>query len=369
MPRVIISGGGTGGHIFPAIAIADAIKAKAPDSVILFVGANGRMEMEKVPAAGYDIVGLDVVGFQRKFTWKNLVFPFKLASSLIKALSIVKKFNPDVAIGVGGYASGPVLKIASSMGIKTVLQEQNSYAGVTNRLLASKASLICVAYDGMDKFFPVNKIRFTGNPIRQSLRSLKLDSVQAKQALGLDPNKKMVLVFGGSLGARSINNAIIHYAEHIAQWKDLSLFWQVGKAYYSDYQDHPIQSLSHVKVVPFIENMDVAYSAADIVVARAGALTISELAVLHKACILCPSPNVAEDHQTVNAQALVQKEAAIMVRDDEAKEKLYPTMMSLLGDNTKIKRLSENIAYFSRENAADTIATYILDLISKKEGA
>jgi UDP-N-acetylglucosamine--N-acetylmuramyl-(pentapeptide) pyrophosphoryl-undecaprenol N-acetylglucosamine transferase len=367
MPRIIISGGGTGGHVFPAIAIADAIKAKAADAVFLFVGANGRIEMDRVPQAGYDIVGLDVVGFQRRLTWKNILFPFKLGASLIKALSIVRKFNPDIAIGVGGYASGPVLKISSSLGIKTVLQEQNSFAGVTNRLLASKASLVCVAYDGMDKFFPKDKVHFTGNPIRHDLLSKRMEASQARQLLGLDASRKTVLVFGGSLGARTINEAIAAHTDEISKWNDVNLYWQVGKFYFDQYKDHPLSKLGHVKIVPFIEDMNVAYSAADIVVGRAGALTISELSALHKASILVPSPNVAEDHQTVNAKALVDRNAAIMVLDVDAKEKLVPALFELVNDEVKITSLCDNIKYFARPNAADEIAHKVLDLIDKNE--
>lgn len=366
MPRIIISGGGTGGHVFPAIAIADAIKALAPDTTFMFVGANGRIEMDRVPQAGYEIEGLDIVGFQRRWTWKNLLFPFKLGASLIKALSIVRKVNPDVAIGVGGYASGPVLKIANSLGIKTVLQEQNSYAGVTNRLLAAKASLICVAYDGMDKFFPTDKIKFTGNPIRQDLLTNQMDAGQARQKLGLDASRKTVLVFGGSLGARTINEAIAAHSDEIAKWSDVNLYWQVGKVYYDQYKDHALSKLPFIKIVPFIEDMNIAYSAADIVVGRAGALTISELSALNKASILVPSPNVAEDHQTVNAKALVDRNASLMVLDSEAKDKLVPALYELVNNKEKVALLSENIKHFARKDAARDIAKHVLDLIDKK---
>jgi UDP-N-acetylglucosamine--N-acetylmuramyl-(pentapeptide) pyrophosphoryl-undecaprenol N-acetylglucosamine transferase len=366
MPRVIISGGGTGGHVFPAIAIADAIKAKAPNTDILFVGANGKIEMERVPKAGYAIEGLDVVGFQRKLTVKNLAFPFKLMSSMWKALRIVRKYKPDVAIGVGGYASGPVLKIANSLGITTVLQEQNSYAGVTNKLLANKASLICVAYDGMERFFPKDKIVFTGNPIRKGLLDQKMDRVEARKRLGFDGSKKTILVFGGSLGAKTINEAMAAHAATLEARSDINVYWQVGKIYYDQYRDHTLGQCSHIKIVPFIEDMDVAYSAADLVVCRAGALTISELSALHKAAILLPSPNVAEDHQTVNANALVQRDAAVMIKDVDAANAMVTEMMTLVANEARIKQLEQNVAYFGRTNAAEVIADNVLALIYKK---
>jgi UDP-N-acetylglucosamine--N-acetylmuramyl-(pentapeptide) pyrophosphoryl-undecaprenol N-acetylglucosamine transferase len=366
MPRIVISGGGTGGHVFPAIAIGDAIKAKAPDTQFLFVGANGRIEMDRVPKAGYEIKGLDIVGFQRKLTLKNLAFPFKLASSMFRALMIVRNFKPDVAIGVGGYASGPTLKIANSLGIKTVLQEQNSYAGVTNKLLSGKAELICVAYDGMERFFPKDKVLFTGNPVRKDLLSGKMTAAEGRTKLGLDPSKKTILVFGGSLGARTINEAIAHHAETLAQWKDVNIYWQVGNAYYAQYKDHTLAKSSHVNIVPFIEDMNAAYSAADIVVCRAGALTISEISVLGKAAILLPSPNVAEDHQTVNAKSLVDKDAALMIKDMDAKVEMVPAMMRLLNDDAMIARLKANVTYFGRPNAADEIAENVLKIINYK---
>ena len=335
MPRVIISGGGTGGHVFPAIAIADAIKAEAPETEILFVGANGKIEMEKVPKAGYKIEGLNISGFQRKLSLRNLAFPFKLAASLMKAVMIVKKFKPDVAVGVGGYASGPVLKIANTFGIPTVLQEQNSFAGVTNRILASKASAVCVAYDGLERFFPKDKIIFTGNPVRKDILDNKINASQAKQSLGLDQNKKTVLIFGGSLGARTINEAVLANADALLGMKDVNIIWQVGKMYHDEYKNCRLAGQKDIKIIPFIENMDMAYSAADIVVCRAGALTISELAILGKAAVLIPSPNVAEDHQTVNAMSLVNRGAAVLVRDVEAKEKLISESQSLLRDGVR----------------------------------
>ena len=366
MPRVIISGGGTGGHVFPAIAIADAIKAAAPDTEILFVGANGKIEMEKVPKAGYKIEGLNITGFQRKLTLRNLSFPFKLAASMLKAVMIVRKFRPDVAVGVGGYASGPVLKIANTFGIPTVLQEQNSFAGVTNRILASKANAVCVAYDGLERFFPKDKIIFTGNPVRKDILDKKINAEQAKQSLGLNQNKKTVLIFGGSLGARTINEAVLTNADALLGMKDVNIIWQVGKIYFEEYKNCRLSGQKDIKIIPFIEDMDMAYSAADIVVCRAGALTISELAILGKAAILIPSPNVAEDHQTVNAMSLVNKGAAVLIRDVEAKEKLVMEIESLLSDEVRKSGLESNIKYFARPEAAKQIAAEILKICAKK---
>ncbi|MBP6235985.1 MAG: undecaprenyldiphospho-muramoylpentapeptide beta-N-acetylglucosaminyltransferase [Saprospiraceae bacterium] len=366
MPRVIISGGGTGGHVFPAIAIADAIKAAAPDTEILFVGANGKIEMEKVPKAGYKIEGLNITGFQRKLTLRNLSFPFKLAASMLKAVMIVRKFRPDVAVGVGGYASGPVLKIANTFGIPTVLQEQNSFAGVTNRILASKANAVCVAYDGLERFFPKDKIIFTGNPVRKDILDKKINAEQAKQSLGLDQNKKTVLIFGGSLGARTINEAVLANADALLGMKDVNIIWQVGKIYFEEYKNCRLSGQKDINIIPFIEDMDMAYSAADIVVCRAGALTISELAILGKAAILIPSPNVAEDHQTVNAMSLVNKGAAVLIRDVEAKEKLVTEIESLLSDEVRKSGLESNIKYFARPEAAKQIAAEILKICAKK---
>jgi len=363
---VIISGGGTGGHVFPAIAIADAIKAAAPDTEILFVGANGKIEMEKVPKAGYKIEGLNITGFQRKLTLRNLSFPFKLAASMLKAVMIVRKFRPDVAVGVGGYASGPVLKIANTFGIPTVLQEQNSFAGVTNRILASKANAVCVAYDGLERFFPKDKIIFTGNPVRKDILDKKINAEQAKQSLGLNQNKKTVLIFGGSLGARTINEAVLANADALLGMKDVNIIWQVGKIYFEEYKNCRLSGQKDINIIPFIEDMDMAYSAADIVVCRAGALTISELAILGKAAILIPSPNVAEDHQTVNAMSLVNKGAAVLIRDVEAKEKLVTEIESLLRDEVRKSGLESNIKYFARPEAAKQIAAEILKICAKK---
>jgi UDP-N-acetylglucosamine--N-acetylmuramyl-(pentapeptide) pyrophosphoryl-undecaprenol N-acetylglucosamine transferase len=365
MARVIISGGGTGGHVFPAIAIADALKALASDTEILFVGANGKIEMEKVPKAGYNIEGLNITGFQRKLSLRNLAFPFKLAVSMLKAVMIIRKFKPEVAVGVGGYASGPILKIANTLGIPTVLQEQNSFAGVTNRILASKASAVCVAYDGLERFFPKDKIKFTGNPVRKDILENKINAQQAKQSLGLNQNKKTVLIFGGSLGARTINEAVLANADTLIGMDQVNIIWQVGKMYFEEYKNCTLAGHKDIKILPFIENMDVAYSAADIVVCRAGALTISELAILGKAAILIPSPNVAEDHQTVNAMSLVKKGAALLVKDTEAKEKLVAEIQGLLNDETQKSGLESNILYFARPEAAKEIAAEILKICAK----
>lgn len=366
MARVIISGGGTGGHVFPAISIADAIKALAPDTEILFVGAMGKLEMERVPKAGYKIEGLNIAGFQRKLTWKNIVFPFKLANSLLKAVMIVRKFRPDVAVGVGGYASGPVLKIANTFGIPTVLQEQNSFAGVTNRILAAKASAICVAYDGLERFFPKEKIIFTGNPVRKDLLDQKIKQSEARLSLRLDQSKKTVLIFGGSLGAKTINEAVLENASTILKMKDVNFIWQVGNIYYEKYRNCSLSGQENVMILPFIEDMNVAYSASDIVICRAGALTISELAILGKASVLVPSPNVAEDHQTVNAMSLVSKGAAVLVKDVEVKDKLISEIQSLLNDENRKSGLESNIKYFAKPEAAKQIAAEILKLCAKQ---
>ena len=362
MARVIISGGGTGGHVFPAIAIADALKSLSPETEILFVGAEGKIEMEKVPKAGYKIVGLKIAGFQRKLTFKNLLFPIKLAASMVKAISIVRSFKPEVAVGVGGYASGPVLKIANIFGIPTVLQEQNSFAGVTNRILAAKAALICVAYDGMERFFPKQKILFTGNPVRKDILDNIKKQNEALESFGLDQNKKTILIFGGSLGAKTINETVRSNAEILMSMEDINIIWQVGKIYYDEYKNCVLASRPNVKILPFIENMDIAYSAADVVICRAGALTVSELAVLGKASILIPSPNVAEDHQTVNGMSLVNKGAAILIRDYEAKDVLIKEVTDLLHNEDKLKGLRENVKYFGRPQAAIKIAEEILKI-------
>jgi UDP-N-acetylglucosamine--N-acetylmuramyl-(pentapeptide) pyrophosphoryl-undecaprenol N-acetylglucosamine transferase len=364
--RVIISGGGTGGHVFPAIAIADAIRKIDPAAAILFVGAKGKLEMEKVPAAGYDIKGLDIVGVQRKLTAKNLVVPFKLMKSLYDARAIIKEFKPDVAVGVGGYASGPLLKVCAWLKIPYVLQEQNSFAGVTNKILGKKASKIFVAYKGMDKFFEAEKIVMSGNPVRAQITEHKYTTEEARAKMGLDTNKKTTLVFGGSLGARTINNAILHHADTLGKHSDVQIIWQVGKLYYDEFSKSSVAKMPNIKVLPFIEDMDAAYKAADVVVCRAGALTIAELSLLGLPTILVPSPNVAEDHQTHNAMALVNEDAALLVKDAEANEKLVPAMLELMNDDSKKKTLSTNLLKLGYTNASSVIAEGILNIAKNR---
>lgn len=361
--RVIISGGGTGGHIFPAISIANALREADPSVEILFVGALGKMEMEKVPQAGYEIVGLPVAGFHRKLSLRNVarnfVFPFKLLRSLYKASSVVRLFNPDVAVGVGGYASGPVLYLAARRGVRCVVQEQNSFPGVTNRILASRVDKVCVAYPNMERFFPKEKIILTGNPVRQSLVSSATRDEAARE-FGLAPSRKVVLVIGGSLGARSINNGVRRSLGALSG--GVQLLWQTGAFYYdeiaADLERNPVEG---VKALPFIRRMDLAYALADIVVSRAGASSISELALLGKPTILVPSPNVSEDHQTKNARALEDEGAAIMVADSKA-DTLISVAVGALADPQKIAALGENIATFARPAAASDIAREVFSL-------
>ncbi len=361
--RLIISGGGTGGHIFPAIAIADTIKEKYPDAEILFVGAEGKMEMEKVPKAGYRIEGLWISGFQRKLTTKNILFPIKLITSIWKARKIVKAFKPDVVVGVGGYASGPTLYVSNQLGIPTLIQEQNSYPGITNKLLASKVRHICTAYEGMDRFFDQQKVTHTGNPIRKSLIENTESRLRSFEHFGLNQNKKTLLLFGGSLGARSLNVAMRDSYEIIEQQKNLNVIWQVGKLYYEEFKATNTAQLDHVKVLPFIDRMDLAYQAADLAVTRAGALTISELCLVGQAAILVPSPNVAEDHQTKNAQALVHKNAAIMIADKEAKQSLAIEMIKLINDDEKLHQIGLAAKALARPNATEDIVNEIIKLI------
>ncbi len=357
--KILISGGGTGGHVFPAIAIADALKKRDPDAEILFAGANGRMEMERVPAAGYKIVGLPVSGFQRKLTLKNITFFFKLAASMWKARRLVRTYSPDVAVGVGGYASGPVLRAAASKGIPTLLQEQNSYPGITNKLLARKAQRICVAYPGMERFFPSEKIVLTGNPVRQNLLA-DVARVTACKELGLDENKQTVLVVGGSLGARSINNGIANDIEQIKKRTDVQFLWQCGKYYYDEMKQLLRgKEISNIVLVPFISRMDMAYFLADVVISRAGACTISELALLGKASVLVPSPNVAEDHQTKNAMSLVKEGAALMIPDHETPGRLVGDALDLLDDKAYKKQLEEKVRLFAHPDSAEKIAEEI----------
>lgn len=374
-PRIIISGGGTGGHIFPAVSIANAIKELRPDAEILFVGAEGRMEMQRVPDAGYKIIGLPVAGFDRKHLWKNFAVLVKLARSQWKARNIIKQFRPQVAVGVGGYASGPTLKTAGMMGVPTLIQEQNSYAGVTNKLLAKKACKICVAYEGMEKFFPAEKIIMTGNPVRQNLLGHSISREEAVHYLDLDPAKKTILILGGSLGARTINQTLTAGLDIIRKNPDIQFIWQTGKIYIEQVRDaittttgeavhHPhISALPNLYVTDFIKDMANAYAAADLVISRAGAGSISEFCLLHKPVILVPSPNVAEDHQTKNALALVDKDAAIYVKDAEAKEKLLSVALETVKDNEKLKALSNNIAKLALPDSATVIAKEVLKLI------
>ncbi|MBR7012179.1 MAG: undecaprenyldiphospho-muramoylpentapeptide beta-N-acetylglucosaminyltransferase [Muribaculaceae bacterium] len=365
--NVLVSGGGTGGHIFPALSIANEVKRRYPDAKILFVGAEGRMEMEKVPAAGYNIIGLPVSGFDRKNLFRNFKVVARLLKSMGLAKKILKDFKPNIAIGVGGYASGPMLKAAQKQDIPTLLQEQNSYAGVTNKLLAAKAECICVAYEGMERFFPAEKIVLTGNPVRRNLLDCGATPEQARQAMGVDPNKKTILIIGGSLGARTINNAMIAGLEKIGQAYDVQVIWQTGKIY--DQQCSEALKASGVKNVvqmPFISNMDMAYRAADLVVSRAGASSISELQLLGKAAILVPSPNVAEDHQTKNAQALVNHDAAIMVRDADAVAQLVDVMLDTVVDTPRIAQLGANVEKMALRDAAEHIVDEVEKIIGLK---
>lgn len=376
-PRIIISGGGTGGHIFPAVSIANAIKELCPDAEILFVGAEGRMEMQRVPDAGYQIIGLPIAGFDRKHLWKNIAVLVKLARSQWKARSIIKNFKPQVAVGVGGYASGPTLKTAGMMGVPTLIQEQNSYAGVTNKLLAQKACKICVAYEGMEKFFPAEKIIMTGNPVRQNLLGHSISHEEATESFGLHPTKKTILILGGSLGARTINETLIGGLDIIRNNPDIQFIWQTGKIYIEQIREaitavtgepvrHPhIHAIPNLYVTDFIKDMASAYAAADLVISRAGAGSISEFCLLHKPVILVPSPNVAEDHQTKNALALVNKDAAIYVKDADAKDKLLPVAMETITNAEKLKSLSENIAKLALPDSATIIAKEVLKLIKK----
>jgi len=360
--KVIISGGGSGGHIFPAVAIADKIKERIPGAEILFVGASGKMEMEKVPKAGYSIKGLPIRGLQRKLTLKNLSFPFRLIASLIKAARIIKDFKPDIAIGVGGYASGAVLRVAAFTGIKTLVQEQNGYPGLTNKLLANKVDKICVAYSGMDKYFPKEKIVLTGNPVRNGMENLTDSKEEARKHFGLSPEKKTVLLFGGSLGARSLNEAMGDNTEILDSRSDVQWLWQCGKLYIEKFKNTETANLRHVHITKFIDRMDLAYKAADLAVTRAGALSISELSLVGQAAILIPSPNVAEDHQTKNAKALVESDAAVLIEDKYATDKMVQASYDLLDNTQKLDTLSVNVKKLAQPRAADVIVDEIIKL-------
>ena len=367
--RIIISGGGTGGHIFPAIAIADALKKLHPETEILFVGANGRMEMDKVPAAGYQIVGLDIAGFQRGSILKNLLLPFKVLNSVSKAKSIIKNFKPNAVVGVGGYASGPLLYAASTKNLPILIQEQNSYAGITNKWLAKKAKRICVAFDGMEQFFPADRIIKTGNPIRRAAVEIQGKREEAFESFNLNPNKKTILVTGGSLGAGTLNKCMLAGLQQLID-ADVQLIWQTGKFYYQNVKEqlgenkHP-----NICVLEFLNRMDLAYAAADVIISRAGAGTIAELCMVKKAVVLVPSPNVAEDHQTKNALALVEKGAAILVKDADAEKTLVKTVLDLLQDENRQQKLSAQIGKLAMPDADLNIAKEVLKITENKTDA
>ena len=363
--RIIISGGGTGGHIFPAVSIANAIKAKRPDAKILFVGALGRMEMQRVPAAGYEIKGLPICGFDRKHLLKNIAVLFKIWKSQRMAKKIVKDFKPMAAVGVGGYASGPTLNVCADQGIPCLIQEQNSYAGVTNKLLAKKAEKICVAYEGMERFFPAEKIIMTGNPVRQNVLSTPLTKEEARKTFGLEADKKTILLVGGSLGARTINESMLQHLDLVAS-SGVQFIWQTGKYYNAAIVEQlKGKDLPMLKVTDFISDMGAAYQAADLVISRAGASSISEFCLIGKPVILVPSPNVAEDHQTKNAMALVNKDAAIFVKDAEAPSVLVKRAVETIQDESKLDSLSENIKKLGLKNSADTIADEVIKLATR----
>lgn len=366
--RVIVSGGGTGGHIFPAVSIADAVRSLRPDARILFVGAEGRMEMQRVPAAGYEIKGLPVAGFDRRNLLKNFGVVMKLMKSRRMAKDIIRDFRPDVAVGVGGYASGPTLNMAQKMGVPTLLQEQNSYAGVTNKLLAKKARRICVAYDGMERFFPAERIVMTGNPVRQTLLTVRIPKEEAVKEFGLEPGKRTVLIVGGSLGARTLNESVLANLSLIRQQGMVQFIWQTGKYYSEEIARRLKESYCppNLKVMDFIGNMNAAYAAADLVISRAGAGSISEFCLLGKPVILVPSPNVAEDHQTKNAMALVNKDAALYVADAEAVKTLIPLAVNTVNSVQELDTLSRNIRRMGRPDAARIIAEEVVALAEEK---
>lgn len=362
--RIIISGGGTGGHIFPALSIADAIRAKHPEAKILFVGADNRMEMQRVPDAGYKIVGLPIAGFNRKNLLKNFKVLWLIFKSQRMAKKIIKEFAPQAAVGVGGYASGPTLKMAAKMNIPTLIQEQNSYAGVTNKILSKRAKMICVAYEGMERFFPHEKIKITGNPVRKNLLEMRANRREAMKAMQLDENRKCVLIVGGSLGARSINEGMMANIELIRANKEIQFVWQTGKLYFEEMKRRvdEVGKPENLTITDFVSNMGNALSAANLVVSRAGAGSISEFALLGKAVILVPSPNVSEDHQTKNAMALVEKGAAIYVADANVKEELIQKAVETVSDDAGIAQLENNIEKMGKPNAADDIADEVLML-------
>lgn len=366
-PKIIISGGGTGGHVFPAIAIANALREKDAGISILFVGASHKMEMDVVPAAGYSIKGLPVTGFQRKFSLKNLLFIFNLLASMIKARKILDDFSPDVVVGVGGYASGPVVRVAAARGIPVLLQEQNSYAGITNRMLAGKAARICVAYDGMERYFPPEKIVVTGNPVRQDLEEISGKREKALAWFKIREGKKVILAIGGSLGAASINSAIMQNIRRIPD-SGIEFIWQTGRSGYTEAVNCARKTGSDgLHIYEFISEMDLAYAAADLVISRAGAGTISELCVTEKPAILVPSPNVAEDHQTKNAMALVEKGAAVLIRDEDSSAKLIDKAIELVGNDMRLRELSGNISSMAYKGSAGEIASEVLNLLKREQ--
>jgi len=358
--KFILSGGGTGGHIYPAIAIANELKSRFPDAEFLFVGAQDKMEMQKVPQAGYSIQGLWIAGLQRKLTIDNAMFPFKLVSSLAKSRAIIKQFKPNVVIGTGGFASGPLLQMANIAGIPTVIQEQNSYPGITNKLLSKKANSICVAYENLERFFPIDKIKITGNPVREDLIDIDSKRIDALSYFKLNPEKKTLLVLGGSLGARRINQLIAKELDFLAS-KEVQVIWQCGKFYIEEYQQY--NNRENVQVVAFIDKMDLVYAAADFVISRAGASSVSELCLVGKPVIFIPSPNVAEDHQTKNAQAIVDKNGAILLKENELDERFEPVFNNLLMDENLQKELSINIKTLAKPNATKDIVEEIIKLI------
>lgn len=357
MKRFIISGGGTGGHIFPAISIADELKRRLPDAEILFVGAKDRMEMQKVPQAGYPIEGLWISGLQRKLSWQNLLFPLKFISSLLKSRSIIKRFKPDAVIGTGGFASGAIVKVAGQMGIPTFIQEQNSYAGITNKMLAKNAHKICVAYDAMEQFFPKEKIVKTGNPIRDGLLNIAQYRSEGLSYFHLDSERKTLLVLGGSLGARRINQ-LIEQQLPLFEQLGVQVLWQCGKLYYEEYKKY---NSEQVRVLAFIDRMELAYAAADVIISRAGASSVSELCVVGKPVIFIPSPNVAEDHQTKNARAIADKQAAILLRESELNEQFANTFSKLIADEAQQEALSAHIKALAQPNATKDIVNLILN--------
>ncbi len=360
--RIILSGGGTGGHIYPAIAIADELKSRFPNAEFLFVGAKHRMEMEKVPQAGYKIEGLWISGIQRKLSLRNLVFPLKLVLSLMRSRNIIKTFKPDVAIGTGGFASGPLLNVAASRKVPTLIQEQNSLPGITNKLLGKRVDKICVAYEGLERFFPKEKIILTGNPIRKDLLSLGDRAIKAKDAFTLKHNKLTLLVLGGSLGARRINQLIASKLEYFEN-QNIQLIWQCGKLYFDDYKQH--SDLENVQVHAFLNNMDLAYSSADIIISRAGASSVSELCVVGKPVIFIPSPNVAEDHQTKNAMAIANKDAAILIKENNLDSEFENHFSELLSSSEKRENLSKHIKALALVDATNDIADEVEKLLNQ----